>query len=380
MEATDRSFDWKEEMLGDPGAAFPRRPRLVPDLHVLLMADGLGVQFRGAGAPVILRGAAADEALPFLLRAMDGSRSWGEIVSGRPPEVPREAVIRCLATLHAKGLLRGDDPAPAAKEPVLARQSLFWGRHLALARGAASAADVEARLGATRLVLVGGGLFGAATYDVLARSGLGPMRVLAWDDAEVLPEALAASPLPPRGAAVLPTTSVGAAESALRPWLADADLLVTATRNAPRALLAAVNRFCLERRVPWLRANEAGGELDLGPLVVPFASACHTCLTLREASTLEEAIEEEIHQEALAEERPAGTTPPLGESIAGAVLAAGLVASEVVRIVTKLAPPSLLNAVLRVSLLGGAQEKSRLLRVPRCADCYPGSRPEARHA
>jgi bacteriocin biosynthesis cyclodehydratase domain-containing protein len=202
--------------------------------------------------------------------------------------------------------------------------------------------------------------------------------VIAWDDAGLFSGAVNGGAVRPDALVALPTTSVGMAERVLRSWVDEADLIVTATRNAPAALFEALNRTCLEAGVPWLRANEAAGVLDLGPLVLPYDSACFTCMALREASTDLHAIEEGLYQEALASERPAGATPPVGEAFAAATLGASFIAMEVLRFLSGSCPPTVLNAVRSMTLLEGTLAHERLLRVPGCPDCQSTASPAQR--
>lgn len=361
--------------LRDPNLRFPDRPRLVPDLHTFQMPDGLGMQFRGAEQPVIVRGRLAGVALEFLLPRLDGTRTLDDFLRECPPDLPQPTLLRALSLLHGKGLLSGQRAAPAnggAGDIVLQRQALFWGRHLDLTRSAGSTGEVQRRLATARVVLVGTGLFGLAAHDLLARSGCAELRVLAWDDDGLIERTLAASPAPPREVVRLATTSIDEAVGQVRAWSEDADLLVTATRDAPAALFRAVNRLCLSRSAPWLRANFDGSRADVGPLVQPFNSGCFRCLELREASMREFAVEEHLYQERLAIERPAGEGEPLGEAVWASTLVASMLVAEVVRVLTDIAAPTLLDTVLQVLPVSGTLQANRFLRVPRCPDCYRG--------
>ena len=114
-------------MLEDRNLRFPARPRLLPDIDVFPMPDGLGIQFRGAQAPVILRGAHAEATLAFLLPALDGTRTLDDLVGRCPPEVAQVTLLKTLALLHTKGLLspagsavdEKPQPGDAATTPVL---------------------------------------------------------------------------------------------------------------------------------------------------------------------------------------------------------------------------------------------------------------------
>jgi bacteriocin biosynthesis cyclodehydratase domain-containing protein len=363
------SLSTLRRLFDDPNIRFPAKPRLIEDVSVFRIPDGLGVQFRSQEAPVLIRGREAEGALNYLLSALDGSRSVPDLIEQTPKDVPKKAVFQTLWLMKTKGLLGGEEDAAGPADDGLRRQLLFWGRHLTVTHSAASSTEIQRRLETARIVLIGTGMFGAATYDVLARSGCGAFSVLAWDDDGVVESALKAHPVTPQQFAHLPTTSVDDAGARLRTWIEGADLVVTATRNAPAALFQMLNEICLERHVPCLRATMEGTRIEIGPYVYPYGSACFTCMELRKRSMEEFAVEEQLYQESLAEERPSGETRPMGEAVAFSTLAAGLVSAEVVRILTEIAPPTLIDSVLTVSPLKGTFEVHRFLRVPRCPSC-----------
>jgi bacteriocin biosynthesis cyclodehydratase domain-containing protein len=358
----------------DPNIRFPPSPRLVPDLRTFAMPDGLGIQFRGGEVPIILRGERAGDALAFLLPRLDGTRTLDALLTECPPALPKPTLLRTLSLLHSKGLLTDAAPPPpgTAADDVLHRQMLFWGRHLDLSRNASSATEVQRRLATARLVLVGTGMFGIAAYDLLTRSGCTEVRAIDWNDDGLFRETLMESPMPPREMVHLPATSVDAAAAHLRAWAEETDFLVTATCDAPAALFRAINRISLIHSTPWLHGNMSGSRADIGPYVWPHDSACFHCMELRQASMQGLAIEEHLYQEHLAEERDAAERIPRGEAIWSATLAAGLLTGEVIRVVSGIAAPTLLNAVTEISPVSGVMRTNHFLRVPRCPECYQG--------
>jgi len=362
--------------LRDPNLRFPERPCIVADIHVFAMPDGLGIQMRGTERPVVLRGRQVGAAVDYLLARLDGSRTAEELLSDCPPGLAPETVVQTLSLLHSKGLLSDPEPAlPVGYDPILGRQHLYWGRHLDITRSARTAAEVQRRLAASRLVLVGTGLFGVAVYDLLTRSGCHDLSVMDWNDDGLMLASLSDGPVTPRTAIHLPTTSVDSASTHLRREAEGADLVITATCDAPAALFRALNRISLARRCPWFRANAAGSLVEIGPFVTPGESPCIACLELREASMQDMAIEEGLYQENLAEERDAADRVHTGETVWSATLAAGIVVGEVVRVLTGIAPPTLLGAVVQLSPVSGSFRTNTFLRVPRCPDCYRGPVP-----
>src|SRR5690606_9390582 len=173
--------------LEDHNLRFPRHPRLTEDIRVFEMPDGLGFQFRGLEVPVIVRGRRAEACLAWLLPVIDGTRTVDDIVALRPADLEEELILRTLLLLHGKGLIapeaRSVPPAPESwGTETLLRQELFWGRHLDVARNAGGGAEIQSRIGRTRVAVVAMGLVGAVAADVLARTGFGGMWVLGWGD------------------------------------------------------------------------------------------------------------------------------------------------------------------------------------------------------
>lgn len=364
--------------LRDPNLRFPAQPVFVTDLDVFEMPDGLGFQFRGGEMPVILRGSKIGPVIEFLRAELDGTSTIDSLLDRCPPEIGAVTLLRSLLLLHGKGLLMNgagggiaaDDDA--RRDAVLGRQLLYWGRHLDITRSASSAVEVQRRLETADVAVLGTGAFGAATADLLARSGCGRYRVLAWDDDGLLGEALDAAPVPPLVLTQLETTAIDAALDVLRTWIESIDLLVTATCDAPRALFRGINDLALRHRRPWLHANTDASAVDIGPLIHPFESSCYTCLELRARSAEALAIENELYQARLAGEREAGRRSIVGEALWPATLAASIVVGEAFRVLTGIAPATLVDSVLRISPITGRVEQNHVTRVPRCPDCYRG--------
>lgn len=367
--------------LANPNLRFPRRPRIAPDLDIFTMPDGLGVQFRGGQLPVVIRGPVAEKAMSFLLPLLDGSHEPLELVRLNPPDVTQATLARALVLMHAKGLLvEGEEDAstalwgaavasPTSGDPLAGRQLLFWGRHLDITRSARHADEFQRTLAAAQIVVVATGLFGVTACDLLMRCGCDSLRILEWDDDGYVEASVGEMAVEMVNVG---TRSVDDVSTVLSGWLPVADLVVTATRGGSARFFRAVNRLCLEHRRPWLRGNFDGSVFEIGPYVYPYGSACYSCLELRRASAMDGAIEEQFYQERLSDERPAGTQPPLGEALFAATLGASVLTAEVIRTVTHVAPPTLLDHVSRISPVVGAMETSHVLRVPRCPDCYQG--------
>jgi bacteriocin biosynthesis cyclodehydratase domain-containing protein len=366
----------------DPNLRFPAFPAFVEDLDVFDMPDGLGVQFRGVESPVILRGHSVAPVLQYLRARMDGRTDLGGLLRARPLELSPLLLLRSLLLLHAKGLLVSgtaqvsDGAEHGRRRPpedlTMQRQLLFWGRHLGLTRSASSSYEVQRRLETSRVLLVGTGLFGAVTADLMARTGCRNTKVIGWKDDGPLESALGAATVPLSGVVRLPTASVDALYAELRDQVEGADLLVTATCDAPSLLFRAVNDLCLTAGCPWLVGNADGSVFQLGPLIEPYESACYSCLELRSRSAEPYAVENELYQERLAATADANERVLVGEALWPATLAASILVGEACRLLTGLAAPTLTNSRLHLTPMTGLIEQNEVIRVPRCPDCYRG--------
>jgi len=354
----------------DANLRFPARPRIIEDLRIFQMPDGLGLQLHFGDTPVVLRGRLAEKSFAFLHEYLDGSRDLDDLASAVPLDLPLATISRTLWLLHAKGLLvDGGATSSPPSDPVIGRQSLFWGRHLGITRAADSAQVVQRRLNQAIIVVVATGLFGASTADLLMRTGCSNVKMLAWDDDAQIVDAPASAPQEPIAIERGGPSTLDAAAEVVRNWAIDADLIVTATRNAPNQLFDAVNRISLRAGTPWLRGNLEASSIELGPYVHPNSSACFTCLQLRRRSTDPLAIERELDHADRAERPSPDGIPPIGEALFGATLGASHLTGEVVRIITGIAMPTLLNRVVTLSPITGEQRANMILRVPRCPEC-----------
>ena len=373
----------------DPNLRLPERPVFLPDLDVFEMPDGLGFQFRGGEAPVLLRGRRVASIVQYLRISLDGVCTIERLLSGAPSDVPSAALARTLLLLHSKGVLVSAEapvatatPSPADASSIdsetLNRQQLYWGRHLGLTRSASSSKEVERRLASARIVLVGTGIFGSVTSDLLIRSGFQHIKVLAWNDDGVLERSADKTPVPLLGFHRLPSTSFDPALLLLSDWCDGADLLITATCDAPSALFQSINDLLVHSRTPALYGNTDGSAIDIGPLVQPYETACYACLALRRQSAQDFPIESELYEEHRATERDSSERVLVGEAVWPATLAASLLVGEACRFISGLAPATLIDNVIRVLPVSGTMEQNHIVRVPRCPTCFRGEIPSAK--
>ncbi|CAN5460516.1 hypothetical protein BH10CYA1_BH10CYA1_27670 [soil metagenome] len=355
----------------DRNLQFPNKPKIVDDLTIFPMPDGLGAQVRGLDKTIIFRGKLVDTAIKWLLSSLNGTLTPEEIVTSRPAACSPADIAEALLLLFRKGVICETASAEAnagvkADDEIMRRQILFWGRQVGATRSNKNGEQTLQKLRNQKIVLLGNGLFGAAAYDLLTRSGCEIEAVLDWNSDRFLSQSIVE--LKPKVLRSLDDSQSGA-EAALNEWLPVADLLVTALRNTPSSLLESVNRLCIRHDCKWLHGHDNSSTVEIGPSIDPYATGCYSCMRIRQTSTHDYAIEEAMYDAQLNQKQSGDE--PLGESIASATLAASILCEEAIRILTIIQIPAYHNAVLTLTR-DGAFELNRFKRLPKCPDCYRG--------
>lgn len=242
----------------------PQIPAIKPWYRV--HQDGDQTIFHYADTAVILRGRAATTLIPRLLPVLDGRHSLAELET-LAGEKAWPAVRAALDALAANDLLF-DGPVPEENSP--------------LARTAVFAAGAHA--------------FGTTITDI--SDAIETARVLVYGTsgaAREIVRALGAS-------GVELAESVAAVEAAPE----RADLVIAAPSNGELPGLRELNRWALGNGQPWLQVLPYEGRFGaIGPLYVPWETACYECYLLRRASTVEYPDESVLLDQAKAKFEPA---------------------------------------------------------------------------
>lgn len=358
--------------LKDPNLRFPSQPALVEDLDIFDMPDGLGIQIRGGATNLVVRGRLAKSLLPWLLNQLKQAASRETILSTRPSESTEAEIDELLLLLLRKGYLIESGKSsnvPERLDSISAKQRLFWGRKLGFTRTNAGAEDVEAKLRQAKILLVVEDMLGAATFDLMHRSGIGCIEVFdisSENNMEMLVENAQSND-------VICTYQKGERLSeTLELKASTADLLVTVTRNAPLSFFKLINRLSLDHQLNWLRANETSIEMELGPLLVPYDSACYCCMELRTRSIDDHPIEEALYQKHLDVMDESLNKRLQGEALAFAAASGALITMEAIRALTMISEPVTLGAVV-FNGFDGHTQRLPIKKVARCPDCFRGS-------
>ena len=318
-----------------------------------------------------------DEVLPLL----DGAHTVEEIQRATSETFHPDDLAQCLDLLAAQGVLV--EGAGASQERMVPQANLFH----ELAPGG----QAQERLAAATVAVVGLGGAGASVALTLAAAGLGA--VVCVDPAPVAPADVYFSPffgLASVGSGRAPATAAliaGAApqvkvdvvdrgmesEDDLRAAVRGADVVVCCLDAGQSNLIFKLNRVCLAEGVRWLACALAGAEIDIGPVMVPGRTACYLCYRMRAIACAGNPTEAFAYEQYL-DGRKQDDSARRENLVFAANIAAGFVGTEVVKLLTDLAPPSLFGRLTTVRLTDMAIQRHSVLRKPWCPACF---RPEA---
>src|SRR5262249_22189605 len=159
---------------------------------------------------------------------------------------------------------------------------------------------------------------------LLAQTGLAHVSARHWEELKSWPASLSAAPL----------------------------ILSLSLHGEESASQRALDDWCAERRLPWLRAvvDEEAGYADVGPLFQPGLDACYRCL-------------EQVHGRSRSGTGSSETaTPDVWVS---------LIAVELVYLLSGIGPALSGRGFRRYDLRSGASLELAVVRVPGCRRCRP---------
>jgi len=298
----------------DPQFMAPERPSLLPGLVFVPLPDGLLVE--GAAERQVLRGRAASTLLPAILPLLDGSRTRTQVAQTLPGTAP-EAVQATLAMLYTCGLLEdAAGPAhPAGSEPTgaAAQSAAFLTRQIDTTRVNRNGAEIMARLGTARVLILGDPDGGDRVVAELHSCGV-------------------------TRAAACPTLNL----TGTRP-----DLVVLVSAGAPDVDAATrIDDACAAAGVPWLASTAHHTQCTIGPYLDRTHTACYRCA---------------------AAARPPVTGPRPGPRRLATWTA--LVAQEVVFLLGRVATPMSLRGSTEFTFEDWSQITTMVPRRPGCPYC-----------
>lgn len=277
--------------------------------------------FHYADSVISLKGRAAETILPKLLPLLDGRHSIEQIerIVGTNAEVTRAAVNM----LERYELLMGG--AVPENETALARTAVF----LSSIGGTAATETIEARIANATIGVTGSSNAAFELVRALRAAGVGTVQTRSLDDV----------------------------------FESSADLLIAAPTWQEVPQLRAVNTEALKKQQPWMQVLPYDGRFAaLGPIFVPYETACYACYQLRRASNVKYTADYVKLENATAQFEQCA---PIDSMVAG------LAVLHALRWIGA-GDPFLAGNMLAVQPLNErATSLNHVLRVPRCTECSP---------
>lgn len=330
-----------------------------------------------------LRGKDAQDVVKYILPRIDGYATSQEIVSvatqkGAVTASWAESVLRWMVD---SGLCAEDreDPGDRALRRRFETQISHFGEHGSMPTAC------QKLLRDSRVVVIGLEYLGSVLVQHLAAAGIGRLRAVGnprLTDAETpfLGAARSTRDGTSRHALLARRSRVLGFEAhyegvETRPdggldWegiLADCDLAVLVLPRWIPSLIQSFNRAGLERGTPFLAVWFEEGWGYVGPLVIPYETACLFCLELRRRShwTVEDFRERQGAQ--------AEAGGPVWEDtrflIPQVSAIASITACEIVTALSRYRQPVSRGRQIFIDFLDWEIQSAPVLKVPRCPDC-----------
>ena len=316
----------------------PNQPLLAPWVVPVELGDGR-LQFRSAESSHTLSHPLLVRAFRAIEQFLDGQQTVENIVSLVGTDFQSTTIVFLLKLLHGKGLLQngGEGVVPESCDDERWRQQVRFLSHFV-----PNAARAQAELAESRIGVVG--------FDNLRKAIVTALRSIGVDRITEIGD-----------------LSTGLTDDDGGPSCFD--LIVACAVLPGFALFDAVNRACMVTRTRWLRVGISGTSAQLGPTVVPYETACYTCLDLRR-----QTHEAELDGY-LAYRAHAGDAHCIADdgTASLALVLSGHVALEIMRILVGHAPPATFGRYYEFSALSPAATRHEVLRIPRCPSCSRAS-------
>jgi bacteriocin biosynthesis cyclodehydratase domain-containing protein len=343
--------------------------------------------FVSEGKRLVVRGRAFRNFLDLVVPLLDGRHTLEDIEDRTAEVFDPGDLERCLDLLVENGIVE-DAELTALPAEVEARLGPEVSYLREVSPDPALALDL---LSGARASVVGVGAIGAVAAAALAAANVGHLRCV--DSTEVsqadpyLTQLFAADAVGRSRAhatreriqAVTPTASVEVVEDEL---LTDddvgdavegSDIVLGCVDPGLASLTYRLNRACLEQRIPWCAATVSAFQGIVGPMVIPYETACFVCYERRMAAARDDPAGVLADLRALEVSRT--DLSPHRENLAfGAGIVGNLLALQAFQALTGLRPPAT-GAVLRVDFSSGTTSRHLVLRKPWCPACFPADEP-----
>ncbi len=358
----------KAEFFQDANVRFPAQPRLVEGISIYDAPTGLGVQFRGGPSLLVIKGRNSSLVFQHLRPYLNGEYEVDEILEAISAQVSLKDVTSVLKILHSNGLLRNGTRTSISQTPYLADQITYYERLLGKTGFNDSGTHVVDTLAQTKVLILGSGYFCYHILEMLNRSGIKQVGLLA----ERLPEHFEEYFKSNDQHMQFDDLSQKSPEEVLElvsESIENYQYVITGFDNGSQALLQSINRVALQANIPVLFANHEDLFFRIGPYVIPHRTACYECYLLRRNSYQDDAVYEHEYQEGLVLRGRISDEQIQGHDLPSCLMAASYLVSEFIKLISGYAHPTLINQIWEYNALSGQIITKNIIRVPNCPEC-----------
>jgi bacteriocin biosynthesis cyclodehydratase domain-containing protein len=330
-----------------------------------------------------LKGKAFREFKTAVVPLLNGRHTVEQIQVATRELFEPEDLAACLDLLTDQGVLV-DAAGIESHGPVADRMA----PQLNFFHDFAPGVDLQARLSAATVAVIGLTGAGPSVALALAAAGVGTVRCV--DPLSVTPTDVYLSPFLQldqvgSGRAAAVTRALGAAapetraiadggaletEADVQRAIAGASVVVCCLDPGLSNLVFKLNRVCLALNIRWIACAPSGPEVVVGPAIHPWRTACYLCYRMRAIACAGNPEDAYAHERQL-DRRKQDDSGQRENLVFGVGLAANLLGIEVVKEITAMAEPSLLGRLLTIRLTDLSIEKHTVLRKPWCPACFP---------
>jgi adenylyltransferase/sulfurtransferase len=330
-----------------------------------------------------LKGQLFREFMESVVPLLDGSRTLEQIQAEVADLFTPEDLERSLQLLAEQHILEdaAQDRLPEKTHAELAPQLHF------LQEVGLNAQVFQERLARSTVAVVGLGALGASVALALAAARVGTLRCV-----DALPITAADRALAPALAGAAVGTARVDAMSRLIAALTDevrvepstnqletdddavhlvegVDHVVCCVDPGLASVFYRLNRACLRARQSWTAAAVSGLEGVVGPTIVPFATACYLCYTMRSVACAYSPEDEFNHRQFL-DRRRRDDSPVRPNHVFGVGAVANLVGLEVLKTLSGVIQPATHGRIVSLDFVTLESTAYFVLRKPWCPACF----------
>jgi thiazole/oxazole-forming peptide maturase SagC family component len=342
-------------------------------------------QLRTGGQISMLSGRSVADLIPLILPLLDGNHTIKEIIFSLSDRVDQKVVLQVLDILNKKRFLE-DASEERSFEIFDEGLKRYVQQILLFSHTCDDKYERQDDLKRARILIIGLGQIGTEVLCSLASSGIG--KITGVDSGVIKEKDKNTNPFYTKEDIGKPKCETARTTiQKLNPYISlkgikkeiksakdvkdlipeGCNLVIVCMDRPAVSIYDWVNEACLEKSIPWMR-----GSLDeqigvIGPLIIPYQTACYECYKLRRESNLA------LHTEEIAFENYLKRNPDnkveYGTVIPFVKIVANFIALEVLKFLSQFDFPVTCGSILQINLYGLEYTISKILKLPRCPAC-----------